>query len=90
MALPKRSGDQVHRFLSHFSGPIIWALEIAVVLLIIVNHTIDFVDAVIMANLVIIVLMMVFKAGLGLWKDRSDRNTNVREVLGEIDARYRN
>ena len=62
-------GHRVHRLLSYFMGPIIWAIEITVVLLIIADHSRDFVDAVIVADLVTIVLMMAFRAALGLWKD---------------------
>ena len=62
-------GHLAHRFLAHFTGPIIWAIEIAAVLLIIADHSGDFVDGVIAADLVIIVLMMAFRAALGLWKE---------------------
>lgn len=64
------------RFFSYFSGPIVWALEVAAVLLIIVFHTADFVSVVVIANLTMIVMMMAFKAGLGLWHESHPSDTD--------------
>jgi hypothetical protein len=80
-------GRQVHRFLSHFTGPIIWAIEITAVLLIIADHSTDFVDAVIVADLVIIVLMMASRATLGLWKESHHSKMLETNMNASLDAR---
>lgn len=61
----------LQRVLSSFSGPIIWAFEIAAVLLILLTHSVDFVGVVIIANLVMILMMMASGVGLGLRHDGS-------------------
>lgn len=68
-------GHHLLRGIAYFSGPIIWGVEIATVLLIVVTHSLDFVGVVIIANLVIIVTMMVFRTGLGLWQDTHPAST---------------
>lgn len=68
-AKDEQRGGHLLKFLSYFSGPIIWTLEITAVLLIVTAHSVDFVGVVIIANLVLIVMMMVVRASLGLWQD---------------------
>lgn len=64
-----KSEHHLQRFFAYFSGPIIWAVEIATVLLIVLTHSVDFVGVVIIANLVMIVMTMIFRSGVGLWRD---------------------
>ena len=68
-------GHRLPRFFAYFSGPIIWAGEIATVLLIVLTHSIDFVGIIVIANLVMIVVMMVFRTSLGLWQDSHPTST---------------
>lgn len=65
--LHERHGGSLSRFFTYFGGPIAWTLEVAAVLLIIASHSGDFVSVLVAANLMMIVMMMGFKAGLGLW-----------------------
>lgn len=73
--LTSKTGHHFLRFFAYFSGPIIWAVEIATVLTIVVTHSLDFVGVVIIANLVMIVVMMSFRSSLGLWRESHPAET---------------
>lgn len=64
------------KFFTYFGGPILWAVEVAAVLLIIAFHSADFVSVVVVANLTMIVMMMAFKSGLAFWHESHPSETD--------------
>ena len=68
-ALEERRVSPVLEFLSYYWGPIPWMIEVAAVLSAVLRHW---------ADLAIILVLLVFNAGIGFWQER--------QAAGAIDA----
>jgi H+-transporting ATPase len=63
--LPEHRVSPLLRFLSYFWGPIAWMIEVAAGLSAILGHW---------ADLAIIVILLIFNAGVGFWQERQASN----------------